>query len=126
MQHIFGVRTKNTFHGTLPNFFLLYFAVSSSIPVVSFQKDGLFSERTFMQFKGNAIDSEIEDFTLCMRIKLFRLRGSFNSIFSYAIPQMDNEINVGKIFKLFTVMPGKNLGKICPFFQGPTFRFSQD
>ena len=53
-----------------------------------------------MQFKGNAIDSEIEDFTLCMRIKLFRLRGSFNSIFSYAIPQMDNEINVGKIFKL--------------------------
>ena len=26
----------------------------------------------------------------------------------------------------FTVMPGKNLGKICPFFQGPTFRFSQD
>ena len=25
-----------------------------------------------------------------------------------------------------TVMPGKNLGKICPFFQGTTFRFSQD
>ena len=83
----------------MESFFLLNFAVSSSIPVVSFQKDGLFSERTFMQFKGNAIDSEIEDFTLCMRIKLFRLRGSFNSIFSYAIPQMDNEINVGKRFK---------------------------
>ena len=25
-----------------------------------------------------------------------------------------------------TVMPGKNQEKICPFFQGLTFRFSQD
>ena len=64
---------------------------SSAIPVVNLQDDGTFSANSYAMSRLTFND-DLEDFSLCFRIKLFRLRGTSNFVVSYAHNITDNAL----------------------------------
>jgi hypothetical protein len=69
-----------------------------SIEVATFQETGLFSTNSYLK-SNTRIPSNLEDFTLCFRVKLFRLRGVLNFAVSYAHEITANALLAGWYMK---------------------------
>lgn len=58
--------------------------VFCSVPVISFQENGEFSDATFLKYKGKiSEDSDIRELSLCLRFSVFHLRGRRTTFVSY-------------------------------------------
>ena len=74
-----------------------YFLPASATRVVDLQEDGKFTDKSVAIHTGNGIWKNLEDFSICFRVSLTRLRGQINTVVSYAVPESDNELTAGEI-----------------------------
>ena len=59
--------------------------VANTIPVISYQTNGSFSDETYLKRSGKLGEgnAEIKELTVCVRIKFFYLRGRQTTFLSY-------------------------------------------
>ena len=55
-----------------------------------------FSNNSYVKIKGNLAEKELGNFTWCMRLNVFRVRGEHNYPLSYVTEISDNTIQAGK------------------------------
>ncbi len=68
----------------------------SGVEVVTFQPDGKFTNMSYVKLPAPLHTSTLRDFSLCFRIKLYRLRGAVNFAVSYATSIADNTLTAGR------------------------------
>ncbi|TRY67315.1 hypothetical protein TCAL_11764 [Tigriopus californicus] len=66
---------------------------TEDLSVISFQKDGIFSASTVMIYKED-LSEDLFDLSVCLRVLFYRLRGSTNTLVSYATEANNNELTL--------------------------------
>lgn len=57
------------------------------------QSDGFYSNETFIRYR-HKFPAPLDEFTLCLRVKLFYMRNEYTTIVSYANLDNDNAITM--------------------------------
>ncbi len=69
--------------------------LAEEVPVATFQEDGHFSDQTFMRSLQN-FSNDLVNFTQCLRLRLFHLRGFKNVLWNYANEDDMDMLKLGK------------------------------